>query len=100
MPAFALLSTRSSFQTPPFPRCTYPDFHQTFGLNGRKFPLVKRARKMQLTLRVHPLRITNCPSNPRTLVPIGLLYARRPSDRKSTRLNSSHLGISYAVFCL
>src|SRR5437899_8128405 len=22
------------------------------------------------------------------------------SDRKSTRLNSSHLGISYAVFCL
>src|SRR5262245_62695392 len=27
---------------------------------------------------------------------------RRPieQDRKSTRLNSSHLGISYAVFCL
>src|SRR5262245_63300084 len=25
--------------------------------------------------------------------------AHRP-DRKSTRLNSSHLGISYAVFCL
>src|SRR5947199_10655128 len=24
----------------------------------------------------------------------------RPEDRKSTRLNSSHLGISYAVFCL
>src|SRR5256885_12695521 len=27
------------------------------------------------------------------------LYARR-ADRKSTRLNSSHLVISYAVFCL
>src|SRR5947199_3745729 len=25
---------------------------------------------------------------------------RRRADRKSTRLNSSHLGISYAVFCL
>src|SRR5215472_18884170 len=25
---------------------------------------------------------------------------RCPRDRKSTRLNSSHLGISYAVFCL
>src|SRR5262245_65276740 len=25
---------------------------------------------------------------------------RRQGDRKSTRLNSSHLGISYAVFCL
>src|SRR5256885_8525593 len=26
--------------------------------------------------------------------------ADRPADRKSTRLNSSHLVISYAVFCL
>src|SRR5207247_10188341 len=26
--------------------------------------------------------------------------ARRPRDRKSTRLNSSHEWISYAVFCL
>src|SRR5205814_6361159 len=26
--------------------------------------------------------------------------ALRVQDRKSTRLNSSHLGISYAVFCL
>src|SRR5205814_9814946 len=26
--------------------------------------------------------------------------ARQRGDRKSTRLNSSHLGISYAVFCL
>src|SRR2546430_16580393 len=29
----------------------------------------------------------------------GYLYAHR-SDRKSTRLNSSHSQISYAVFCL
>ena len=29
---------------------------------------------------------------------LGTLLER--SDRKSTRLNSSHLGISYAVFCL
>src|SRR5436853_3479610 len=28
------------------------------------------------------------------------LKALRQRDRKSTRLNSSHLGISYAVFCL
>src|ERR1035441_464619 len=26
--------------------------------------------------------------------------SRENQDRKSTRLNSSHLGISYAVFCL
>src|SRR2546430_8382826 len=30
----------------------------------------------------------------------GELKARDPSDRKSTRLNSSHSQISYAVFCL
>src|SRR5258705_7024813 len=37
--------------------------------------------------------------------PIGELVGEREpmlvdEDRKSTRLNSSHLGISYAVFCL
>src|SRR5205814_6028688 len=31
---------------------------------------------------------------------LGLYGTARVSDRKSTRLNSSHLGISYAVFCL
>src|SRR3712207_6924090 len=30
---------------------------------------------------------------------IGIVLADRP-DRKSTRLNSSHANISYAVFCL
>src|SRR5690242_21138873 len=30
--------------------------------------------------------------------PLGAL--RRRADRKSTRLNSSHMSISYAVFCL
>src|SRR5262245_64655542 len=29
-----------------------------------------------------------------------LPWCRDSPDRKSTRLNSSHLGISYAVFCL
>src|ERR1039458_10413348 len=28
------------------------------------------------------------------------VFVPRDRDRKSTRLNSSHLGISYAVFCL
>src|SRR5262245_64671745 len=32
-------------------------------------------------------------------LPVVLVGAVR-ADRKSTRLNSSHLGISYAVFCL
>src|SRR5205807_5221576 len=33
------------------------------------------------------------------MVRLDLEYARTWSDRKSTRLNSSHLVISYAVFC-
>src|SRR3989442_6574550 len=37
-----------------------------------------------------------CPRQPQ--VPIQ--HADRPLDRKSTRLNSSHVRISYAVFCL
>src|SRR5256885_3455489 len=36
-----------------------------------------------------PCRVASCPV-------VGTL----PGDRKSTRLNSSHLVISYAVFCL
>src|SRR2546426_8190129 len=38
----------------------------------------------------------------RRVIPVALRrWRRRPlGDRKSTRLNSSHLVISYAVFCL
>src|SRR5262245_62957797 len=39
--------------------------------------------------------------DPRCLAsPVTSASSSRRSDRKSTRLNSSHLGISYAVFCL
>src|SRR5690625_7127034 len=31
---------------------------------------------------------------------LDLQYTRIDADRKSTRLNSSHVAISYAVFCL
>src|SRR3712207_9079785 len=34
------------------------------------------------------------------VAPTGRRHDRRPVDRKSTRLNSSHANISYAVFCL
>src|SRR5207249_8185854 len=32
--------------------------------------------------------------------PMGTGLGAKPIDRKSTRLNSSHVSISYAVFCL
>src|SRR5258705_10088946 len=34
------------------------------------------------------------------LLDVKLMNMEEEKDRKSTRLNSSHLGISYAVFCL
>src|SRR5205814_8859429 len=40
------------------------------------------------------------PGGPGTCAALPGTDQRRLRDRKSTRLNSSHLGISYAVFCL
>src|SRR3712207_8840133 len=37
---------------------------------------------------------------PRTLSGVDPAGIAEPGDRKSTRLNSSHANISYAVFCL
>src|SRR5207248_7751222 len=53
-------------------------------------------------------RLESAPSVAGTGSPVGLAYSHRSTqgywrprrDRKSTRLNSSHRTISYAVFCL
>src|SRR3712207_8507309 len=39
-------------------------------------------------------------SNPHDLAIVRAILALADADRKSTRLNSSHANISYAVFCL
>src|SRR3712207_8481752 len=39
-------------------------------------------------------------SRRRVLTGVGQRRTGAPADRKSTRLNSSHANISYAVFCL
>src|SRR5471030_3347630 len=78
-------------------------------------PLLRRVQICMLYLFFFFLMIRRPPRS--TLFPYTtlfrslLLWTRRQSadqnwpslaapDRKSTRLNSSHLGISYAVFCL
>src|SRR5690606_40034065 len=43
---------------------------------------------------------TLSPPAPRVFEPAEIEDAGRGRDRKSTRLNSSHVKISYAVFCL
>src|SRR2546427_7457254 len=54
---------------------------------------VREERREGLDVRHHiaPFRVREPPPPPRH---------RAPGDRKSTRLNSSHSQISYAVFCL
>src|SRR3712207_7528122 len=55
----------------------------------------RRARRRALGLPVSCVTISHfhrCPCTPRA--------SRGAGDRKSTRLNSSHANISYAVFCL
>src|SRR5258708_10130105 len=61
------------------------------------FPYTTLFRSGITSLReTAPASITDCTSRSRTTS----ASARSPRDRKSTRLNSSHQIISYAVFCL
>src|SRR5256885_3865134 len=64
---------------------------------GRRRRYARRARRAGVVIRIvgpggHPPRQTGRGAHHRP--------RRRRRDRKSTRLNSSHLVISYAVFCL
>src|SRR5207249_9883385 len=76
----------------------------------RHVALAEQAGRRQLQPRRQGLRRTAAPAAARPSRSHGAarlraLQARRPlgaggADRKSTRLNSSHVSISYAVFCL
>src|SRR2546430_6547781 len=60
---------------------------------------------LPILLRRNPSPGASSTASRRTVSPIPrmimvLLMAAAPADRKSTRLNSSHSQISYAVFCL
>src|SRR5262245_64240536 len=62
-------------------------------------PSPARLAKLAATIREQKIRvIVHEPFEPEEASQ--LLARRTGADRKSTRLNSSHLGISYAVFCL
>src|SRR3712207_6894197 len=51
--------------------------------------------------RAHPVRrVVRLQVLARLVVAVDLLRVPDGGDRKSTRLNSSHANISYAVFCL
>src|SRR5256885_12857515 len=66
------------------------------------FPYTTLFRSLALSLELlgppplRPFQASQCPRGQRSRNP-AQVFSR---DRKSTRLNSSHLVISYAVFCL
>src|SRR5262245_62646539 len=45
-------------------------------------------------------QLTEVGVKPSDVTLVAVSHTHGDQDRKSTRLNSSHLGISYAVFCL
>src|SRR5688500_5618044 len=61
------------------------------GTDGADVPVLARLSESELA--------TFAPARPQNLTVI-VSYSVDTTDRKSTRLNSSHLVISYAVFCL
>src|SRR5688572_30969642 len=62
------------------------------------FPYTTLFRSSVLTATIVVLPRSTSPPGP--LLPASVSMVRSRSDRKSTRLNSSHSQISYAVFCL
>src|SRR5690242_21148695 len=61
------------------------------------------ARRRRVRRRVRPARCHSRRGRPRRGAQRAHRQGRAPGperDRKSTRLNSSHMSISYAVFCL
>src|SRR5690606_39340073 len=74
-------------------------------MTGRAMPDTGSLRSLLRTLRRWSLcrEVDSEPDDPqpfRILVRPAIVEIAGPQDRKSTRLNSSHVKSSYAVFCL
>src|SRR3712207_8311494 len=90
------------------PRSTL--FPYTTLFRSRSAPAPRTGRKPPLSVLPPPLPLNeillgDCIANLEKLPPesVDVVFADPPynlQDRKSTRLNSSHANISYAVFCL
>src|SRR3712207_7260869 len=77
------------------PRSTL--FPYTTLFRSRGSPAGGRTRSLGRSAARKGSRINRCALRPQVALPLPF---REGGDRKSTRLNSSHANISYAVFCL
>src|SRR5947209_20632387 len=64
------------------------------------FPYTTLFRSRFLYTFDEPGLVNSIAETKQLIAAIQLVGALEPEDRKSTRLNSSHANISYAVFCL
>src|SRR5256885_8265275 len=80
--------------------------YTTLFRSSRNVPEPRVISEIGVAYKDHGTKHCKCRSHPRCVLDeaskqlISLLIAETVQDRKSTRLNSSHLVISYAVFCL
>src|SRR3712207_7824471 len=82
------------------PRSTLFPYTTLFRSVGQSVKGVENAQVVEILDHHHIGDIeTNTPI-PATFDPVGSTATLIVEDRKSTRLNSSHANISYAVFCL
>src|SRR5947209_14342812 len=80
-----------------------PDFRDWLrraAISWRREPVVKRILRPTKLVTARRLGYKAKPGMVMVRVRVRRGGARKPRDRKSTRLNSSHANISYAVFCL
>src|SRR3989449_11739996 len=71
------------------------------GLRGGRVRVEQRLDgSLAVKFREHYVSTAECQPRPKTPPPPKPVRSKKPRDRKSTRLNSSHGYISYAVFCL
>src|SRR5690606_40590178 len=85
---------------PPFPTRRSSDLPDELGKGP---PVETRTSALHPGSTIRSARgSTNCPAAPSESASASAATSRRKPapDRKSTRLNSSHVKISYAVFCL
>src|SRR3712207_6929888 len=72
--------------------------YTTLFRSQRRWPLVRGRGVDEVAREARRLHEHLAPSD--ALLDVGPGHAITRQDRKSTRLNSSHANISYAVFCL
>src|SRR5690606_41664835 len=88
-----------------FPTRRSSDLHYAQSKGSRVrilFPMIttlEELRRLRAILRRASRQLAE-QKKPYADVPMGMMLEVPAADRKSTRLNSSHVKISYAVFCL